>query len=99
MLTDLQKTLDAFALKNLRVAAERKYLPTKLGGLGLINLETYLDAQKCSWISHASKNCIDNWRYDLKKLSPAEDISRIRLTDLNQERHPILHNLVKSFTR
>jgi hypothetical protein len=60
VLTDLQRTLDTFALKNLRVAAERKYIPTKLGGLGLINLETYLDAQKCSWISRASKNCIDN---------------------------------------
>ncbi len=99
LVMDLQRILDSFALKNLRVAAERKYIPAKLGRLGLINLETYLDAQKCSWISRASRNCIDNWRYDLKKLSPEADISRIRLMDLNQERHPILYNFVKSFTR
>jgi hypothetical protein len=98
VLTDLQKTIDNFALKNLRVAVERKYLPANHGGLGLINLDTYLNAQKCSWIARATKNCIDNWRFDLRSLAPDGDISRIRPMDLNRQTNPILHNLVSAFT-
>ncbi len=57
LLSNIQKTVDNFALKNLRVAADRLYLPASHGGLGLFNLKTYLDAQKCSWIVRASKKC------------------------------------------
>jgi hypothetical protein len=98
LLADLQKTIDGFALKNMRIAENRLYLPPKLGGVGLINLENFLDAQKCSWIVRASKNCIDNWRYDLGNLAPNADISRIRKSDVNTERHPILANMVASFS-
>jgi hypothetical protein len=99
LLSSIQDTVDNFAKKNLRVASDRLYLPASHGGLGLIHLQTYLDAQKCSWISRASKKCIDNWRYDLKKLSPNEDISKIRLSDVDKTQHPIIFNLVSAFTK
>ncbi len=70
-----------------------------MGGLGLVRLETYLDAQRCSWIVRAAKKNIDNWRYDLKTLAPNGDISRIRISDVNKTRHPLLHNLVRSFSK
>jgi hypothetical protein len=50
LLLELQSLSDSFALKNLRVAENRLYLPPKLGGRGLIKLENYLDAQRSSWI-------------------------------------------------
>jgi hypothetical protein len=98
MLSNIQKTIDNFALKNLRVATERLYLPPSHGGLGLFNLKTYIDVQKCSWIVRASKKCIDNWRFDLKNLSPNGDISKIRTSDVDPNRHPVLHNLVTAFS-
>jgi hypothetical protein len=36
LLAEIQSIIDAFALKNLRVAESRLYLPPKLGGLGLV---------------------------------------------------------------
>jgi hypothetical protein len=67
--------------------------------LGGVDLETNLDAQKCCWVTRASKNCIDNWRYDLTKLVPDADISCIRKSEIRADRHPILYNLVTSFTK
>jgi hypothetical protein len=93
LLAEIQSIIDSFALKNLRVAESRLYLPPKLGGLGLVRLEAY------SWIVSVVKKNIDNWRYDLKKLAPDGDISRIRNSDVNKTRHPILNNLVMSFSK
>jgi hypothetical protein len=51
------------------------------------------------WISRACKKSIDNWRSDLKSLAPGGDLSRIRISDVDPARHPVLHNLVTSFTK
>ncbi len=99
LLRDLQKIVDGFALKNLKVAESRLYLPAKLGGLGLINLETYLDAQRIVWITRAAKKCIDNWRVDLYNLGPDGDVPRIRISDISKARNPVLHNLVVSYAK
>jgi hypothetical protein len=99
VLSHLQTIIDNFTVKNLRVAGSRLYLPAEHGGLGLIKLETYLDAQRCMWISRASKKSIDNWRFDLKNLAPGGDLSRIRVSDVDPVLHPVLHNLVSSFAK
>jgi hypothetical protein len=99
VLEELQSICDNFALKGLRVAENRLYLPANLGGLGLMHLGTYLDAQRIVWIVRAAKKNIDNWRVDLKNLSPDGDVSRIRKTDVGTVRHPILHNIVTSFEK
>ncbi len=99
VLCELQGIVDGFALKNLRVAESRLYLPTKLGGLGLMNLETYLDAQKIVWIVRAANKCIDNWRVDIRNLAPDGDVSRIRISDISKVQNPVLHNKVSSFTK
>ncbi len=83
VLDHLQTIIDNFAVKNLIVAENRLYLPAEHGGLGLIKLETYLDAQRCMWISRACKKSIDNWRFDLKSLAPGGDLSRIRISDMD----------------
>lgn len=67
--------------------------------MGLIKLETFLDAQKCSWIKRAHFKCIDNWRLDLKLLSPTGDLTKIRQSDVDSRIHPVLNTIVKSFEK
>jgi hypothetical protein len=76
---------------------DRRYLPPANGGLGIFNLKIFLDAQRCSWIKRAVTKNIDNWRYDLKCLSPAGDITLIRKIDVDSFANPILTNIVRSY--
>jgi hypothetical protein len=93
----LQALLDDFALNNIPCAASRRYLPPEKGGLGLIHIGTFLMAQKCSWVKQAHTNTIDNWRLQLKILSPGFNISKIRLFDVDKLENPILFNIVEGF--
>ena len=93
----IQRLIDGFVIKNLPISAERLYLPANLGGIGLINLKQFLQAQHCSWIGRAVKLPIDNWRFDLRSAAPDSNILLIRPCDLNPEVNPILHNFVKSY--
>ena len=82
-LVQLQRLIDGFVKKNLPVAADRLYLPPELGGLGIFKLDTFLQAQHCSWVSRAAKLPIDNWRFDLRAAAPNRNILLIRPCDLN----------------
>jgi hypothetical protein len=93
----LQALLDDFALNNIPCAASRRYLPPEKGGLGLIHIGTFLMAQKCSWVKRAHMNTIDNWRLQLKILSPGFNISKIRLFDVEKRTNPILFNIVEGY--
>jgi hypothetical protein len=99
ILKNIQRSLDNFALGGLNVAVDRRYLPPEMGGMGLFDIKNFLEAQRCSWIKRAYCNPIDNWRVELKKLSPNNDISLIRLQDVNQNLNPVLFNLVESFSK
>jgi hypothetical protein len=97
LIARMQDTLDNFALGNLTVAKDRRYLPPASGGLGIFNIKTFLEAQRCSWIKRAFSKNIDNWRYDLKCLSPAGDVTLIRKIDIDPYTHPILSNIVSAY--
>ena len=73
------------------------YLPANLGGIGLINLKKFLQAQHCSWTGRAVKLPIDNWRFDLRSAAPDSNILLIRPCDHNPEINPILHNFVEFY--
>jgi hypothetical protein len=94
----LQTMIDEFILGRLNISKERLYLPPDRGGLGFFNLETFLTAQRCSWISRTNKLTIDNWRYDLVSLSPNGYLTLIRPCDVDVRIHPILFNIVSSFS-
>jgi hypothetical protein len=96
VLEEIQAVCDTFVKKNIKIGTARMYLPPELGGLGCINLKTFLAAQNCSWIKRAHDMCIDNWRYDLKKFSPEGRIVDIIPSDLDSSVHPILHNFCLS---
>jgi hypothetical protein len=46
----MSKIIEGFVTHNIVIAKERLYVLAKKGGLGLINLEHFLAAQRCSWI-------------------------------------------------
>jgi len=95
----MQTTLDKFALGNLTVSRDRRYLPPTLGGLGLFKLETFLDAQRCSWIKRAQDLPIDNWRIDLKSKSPGFNILDVRSCDIDSTINPVLSTIVNCYEK
>jgi hypothetical protein len=89
--------MDRFVTKNINISKDRRYLPIDKGGLGLFDLNKFLDAQRCSWIQRARSLRIDNWRYDLRVLAPGNNITLIRPCDVDKMRHPILFNIAASY--
>jgi hypothetical protein len=56
-------------------------------------------AQRCSWIFRAYKYPIDNWRFDLHKLAPGNNVLLIRACDINKDIHPVLHGLASAYEK
>jgi len=96
---EIQNLIDRFVKKNLRVSQERLYLPPSEGGLGAINLDTFLTAQCCTWVQRAFKYCIDNWRYDLKSSCPGGNIAVLRSSFLDQTTSPILFHMASCYEK
>jgi hypothetical protein len=97
MIDRLQRVLDNFIKKNLNISGSRIQKHVTAGGLGMFNLKKFLGAQQCTWIARAFRNPIDNWQYDLKRLSPMNNIALIRPCDVPVDANPILHNFTVNF--
>jgi hypothetical protein len=68
-ISDTENIILKFAAGKKIVAKDRIYADPELGGLGLIPLDKFLDAMKCTWITKAlhSKKMYGNVKY---KISP-----------------------------
>jgi len=99
VLDSIQMLLDNFVKKNLRVAKERLYLSAEKGGLGCIDLKTFLAGQTCAWFVRCFKFKIDNWRHDLVMAAPEKNLTLLRSLDLDPVSSPILHNIASSFEK
>jgi hypothetical protein len=42
--------INNFVCRDINLASKRLYLPSNMGRFGLFKLDTFLAAQKCSWI-------------------------------------------------
>jgi hypothetical protein len=76
-------------------------VPVKKGGLGLINLENFLAAQKCSWIRRCFRSINDPWRWDFLRLCNYS-LSTVRLENFSKNDNPMLWtiaNAVSSFKK
>ena len=93
VLGEIQVILDGFVKKNLRVSNDRLYLQPEQGGLGCIELKTFLQAQQCMWIKRAIVANIDNWRYDARTFAPGNRLEDLLPCDVNQVTNPIIHNM------
>jgi hypothetical protein len=98
-LREIQNIVNNFLRNNLRISDERISLSPKKGGLGFFNLSDFLEAQRATWLLRANKNCIDNWRYDLHLLAPANNVLLIRTCDVDRNFNPILYNIVEAYVK
>jgi hypothetical protein len=99
ILSNIQNLIDGFVKKNCSISKERLYADPRLGGVGMFELGTFLDAQRFSWMVRSHKLTIDNWRYDLRAFSPAHDFFSIRNCDIDQQRNPVLAGIVASYCK
>jgi hypothetical protein len=65
MLTRIESLIVNFVLGNIKVAKDRLYISPKEGGLGLINIFSYLLGLQATWVKRAADSPRDNWRNDL----------------------------------
>jgi exonuclease III len=93
----LQRLINNFIRKNLRISDERIERSVNLGGAGFFNLKDFLRSQQCSWINRAFKFQIDNWRYDLRSSCPTQSILNIRKADINPVSNFLLYKYAESF--
>jgi hypothetical protein len=98
LLDEIQELIDTFVRKNLKISKDRMYLTTNLGGVGMFNLRHFLAAQRFLWLVRAYKLPIDNWRYDIIKLSPNFDVTLLRTCDVDKTCNPILFGMAKCFS-
>jgi exonuclease III len=97
ILDRIQVIINNFVKKNINISQVRVTKATRIGGIGMFDLSTYLKSQMCTWIGRAFRSPIDNWQYDLMLRAPAHNISLIRPLDVPADQHPILHNFVCAF--
>ena len=46
---NIQKTIDEFSTSGLNIGKDRYYRETKVGGLGLINIDDFITSLHCAW--------------------------------------------------
>ena len=92
----MQGIIDSFCIGALNVSSTRRYLPAKMGGLGLIKISDFIIAQQSMWVKRAFSSTRDNWRIDLTLLGRG-NIFAISPADISPIEHPVLHGIANSF--
>jgi hypothetical protein len=60
-LETLRNLIHSFIKGRLNVSVSRITIPVSLGGLGMIDIQDYLCALRCSWVRRAAKEQHDLW--------------------------------------
>jgi hypothetical protein len=68
-LQEINSTINGFVCGKPKVSKDHIHTGIEKGGLGLIEVNKFLDSLKCSWVKRSLNNTIDNWRFDLNNLS------------------------------
>jgi hypothetical protein len=85
----MQKAINNFVTGNFRFDKKMTTSPVNLGGLGIIDLNIYIQSLHCSWIKRAEISCIDNWRVDLR------EITQGKILNLDPSKVPVFHPILK----
>ena len=80
----------------LNIAKDRIYMPTDLGGLGMIDISEFIISQQVVWIKRAFLLTRDNWRVDLKQICKGNVLS-LGKNDVPDSRFPLLSYFAESF--
>jgi hypothetical protein len=61
----VQEKIKKFVMGKDQIAKERIYLPVRSGGIGMIDLRTFLTAQRAGWVKKALASTNDTWKYEI----------------------------------
>jgi hypothetical protein len=92
----MQDLMDNFCLGTMHFARKKRYLPSNLGGLGLINIRNFITALQSSWIKRTTQHWCDNWRYDIKAACYWNPLIANSRT-FDRVEHPVLINICDSY--
>ena len=88
-LLEINRIMEDFVTYKVVISKERIYAPVSKGGLGMINIESFLAAQKCAWICRCVSKINDVWRWEFLR-SVNYSISTVRLECFDKNLNPML---------
>jgi len=87
--------IENYVRGNLNISKKRIFMEPKAGGLGLFNVETFLKAQKCSWVKRAI-SVDEDWKYDIMKCRVTSPF-HLNPEKLNKKTAPVTYEIAKAF--
>jgi hypothetical protein len=97
VLIKIEDAIHNFVSGNLRIAKSRVFLRTEAGGLGLFNVQNFLDSQTCSWVRRCRKADQD-WKVRLLSAGTG-NIYRINPDVWEEGQYPVLKNIAAVFAK
>ncbi len=94
-LNEINQIIEGFVTHKPVISKERIYLSVKKGGLGMVNIESFLAAQKCAWLRRCFVKINDAWRWDFLRTSNYS-LSTVRLESFDKNTNPIQWNIAKA---
>ena len=96
-ITEMQNLITDFVVDRLKVGKKRFFLSPGEGGLGLFELKTFLESQKCAWIKR-SANLDEIWKIKIYVKSLGS-VYNVRLLRYDKETEPIIYEIVRCFEK
>jgi hypothetical protein len=97
ILIKIEDAIYNFISGNLRIAKSRVFLKPEAGGLGLFNVQNFLDSQTCSWVRRCRKADQD-WKVRLLRAGTG-NLYRINPDVWEEGLYPVLHNIAVAFAK
>jgi hypothetical protein len=89
--------IEKFVSGKLNISKSRITKPIEMGGLGMFELETFLEAQKIAWVKRA-KNLDDWWKILLYSKSYGT-VYNLRSKHFNAGNGPCLYSIAKGYEK
>jgi hypothetical protein len=89
-----ERLVTDFVRGNLRIGNAKLFEDPKLGGLGLFKVQTFLQAQCCTWVKRAG-NLDELWKINLISKTPGS-LMHLRKNMFNVQEERILWNIANS---
>jgi hypothetical protein len=94
-LSTINNIIEDFVTKGIVISKNRIYAHPKRGGLGLLNIENFLAAQKCAWIRRCFFKINDAWRWEFLR-NTKYSLSTVRIQFFSERENPMLYNIAKA---
>jgi exonuclease III len=94
----MTEQLEKFVNSKMTVSRDRMYAKIDKGGLGLIEVKSFIQAQQVLWIKRLMGQACDNWREDVYNLTFGNPLV-LDPALVCASNHPIITMLAKSFVQ